>query len=206
MGPRRGCRGAGGVAFPDRWKTGSVGKPLPGIAVRVVDQESREELEENREGILLVKGPSVMVGYLDNPVLTQEVIRDGWYFTGDIARLDPDGFIEITDRLSRFSKIGGEMVPHGKVEVLLSDAVDGVDFAVTSIPDEKKGERLAVVHTRLPDHLTPRTLVEGLRASGIPNLWVPRPDSFLELEELPRTGTGKADLRALRKLAQQKLR
>ena len=108
--------------------------------------------------MLLVKGPNVMNGYLGREDLTAQAMRDGWYVTGDIASLDEDGFLTITDRLSRFSKIGGEMVPHGKVEEALHLAAeaDTQIFAVTGIPDEKKGERLAVLHTldesRIPRH------------------------------------------------------
>ena len=91
--------------------------------------------------MLLVKGPNVMQGYLNRPDLTAEAMHDGWYVTGDIAVLDEDGFLAITDRLSRFAKIGGEMVPHGKVEEALHEAAesDVQVFAVTSIPDDKKG-------------------------------------------------------------------
>lgn len=97
------------------YKVGTVGHPIPGLAVRIVDPETFEDLGPEREGMLMIKGPSVMVGYLGDPEKTKEVIRDGWYITGDIARIDEDGFIAITDRLSRFSKIGGEMVPHLRV-------------------------------------------------------------------------------------------
>ncbi len=86
-----------------------------------------------------------MVGYLNRPEKTAEVLKDGWYNTGDIATVDEDGFLRITDRLSRFSKIGGEMVPHIKVEEKLHELLgaDGQVLAVTAIPDEKKGERLS---------------------------------------------------------------
>jgi acyl-[acyl-carrier-protein]-phospholipid O-acyltransferase/long-chain-fatty-acid--[acyl-carrier-protein] ligase len=183
------------------WKPGSIGRAIPGVAVRVVDPESGLDLPQGREGLLLVKGPNVMLGYLDEPELTRKALRDGWYVTGDIARLDQDGFIEITDRLARFAKIGGEMVPHGKVEEVLSAAAREAEIAVTSTSEEKKGERLVVVHTPLPAGLTPAALCEKARAAGLPNLWVPRPDSFLEVGSLPRTGTGKLDLRALKEMA-----
>ena len=97
-------------------KFGSVGHPIPGVAAKVVDQETGEGPLVGRPGLLLVKGPNMMVGYLNQPERTAEVIRDGWYVTNDIAMIDEDGFIFLTDRLSRFSKIGGEMVPHMKIE------------------------------------------------------------------------------------------
>jgi acyl-[acyl-carrier-protein]-phospholipid O-acyltransferase/long-chain-fatty-acid--[acyl-carrier-protein] ligase len=143
-----------------------------------------------------------MKGYLGRPNETAKVIRDGWYVTGDIAALDEDGFLEITDRMSRFSKIGGEMVPHIKVEEKLQDLVETNEqvFVVTSGPDEKKGERLLVLHTLAEDRLT--MCLSQLNEIGLPNLWTPRQDSFFRVESLPCLGSGKLDLRRIRELAQ----
>ena len=151
--------------------------------------------------MLIVRGPNVMKGYLGRPDLTAEVLRDGWYVTGDIARIDADGFITITDRLSRFSKIGGEMVPHGRIEQALQDAAgsDVQVFAVTAVPDEKRGERLAVLHT-IDAALIDATL-EVVSKSGLPNLFVPKRDSFVAVESLPLLGTGKLDLREVKRVA-----
>ena len=102
-------------------KRGKIGHPLPGISVRIVDAETRQPVPLGQPGLLLVRGPNVMQGYLGRPEKTAEVLRDGWYVTGDIAALDEDGFLQITDRLSRFSKIGGEMVPHIRVEEKLHE-------------------------------------------------------------------------------------
>jgi acyl-[acyl-carrier-protein]-phospholipid O-acyltransferase/long-chain-fatty-acid--[acyl-carrier-protein] ligase len=124
-------------------KRGSIGHPLPGIAVKIVDPDTLEPVAPNEPGLLLVRGPNVMRGYLNKPEKTADVLRDGWYNTGDIARMDEEGFLRITDRLSRFSKIGGEMVPHIKVEDLLQELAGSTEqtFVVTAVPDEKKGER-----------------------------------------------------------------
>jgi len=184
---------------------GSIGRPLPGVAVKVVDPESGEELPPGAEGLLLVRGPNVMQGYLDEPEMTRQAVRDGWYVTGDVARVDADGFIEITDRLARFSKIAGEMVPHGRIEEALTAAGPGVDFAVASLESGTRVERLVVVHTPLPTGLTPDLLAQKVRAAGIPNLWAPRPDAFVEVEAIPRTGTGKLELRAVREIARERL-
>ena len=97
-------------------RAGSVGHPLPGVAVKIVDPATGEGPLFGQEGLLLVKGPNRMLGYLGEPEKTDDVFRDGWYVTGDIATIDEGGFVRITDRLSRFSKIAGEMVPHLKVE------------------------------------------------------------------------------------------
>jgi acyl-[acyl-carrier-protein]-phospholipid O-acyltransferase/long-chain-fatty-acid--[acyl-carrier-protein] ligase len=186
-------------------RRGFVGQPLPGVAVRIVDTESFEPLPPGSPGMLLVKGPNVMRGYLGREDLTRSVMRDGWYVTGDVALVDEDGFLKITDRLSRFSKIGGEMVPHGRVEEALHQASGAREqvFAVTSVPDERKGERLAVLHTLAESEIPP--LIENLAASGLPNLFIPRPGSFVKVEELPVLGTGKLDLREIRRIAFERL-
>jgi acyl-[acyl-carrier-protein]-phospholipid O-acyltransferase/long-chain-fatty-acid--[acyl-carrier-protein] ligase len=182
-------------------KRGSIGHPLPGIAVRIVDPETRRPVPVGTAGLLLVRGPNVMQGYLGRPEKTAEVLRDGWYDTGDIAALDEDGFLRITDRLSRFSKIGGEMIPHIKVEETLHELTESPDqvFAVTALPDDKKGERLVVLHT-LPDVTLARCLTR-LATSDLPPLWRPRPDQFVRVEALPYLGTGKLDLRRVKELA-----
>jgi acyl-[acyl-carrier-protein]-phospholipid O-acyltransferase / long-chain-fatty-acid--[acyl-carrier-protein] ligase len=182
-------------------KRGSIGHPLPGISVRIVDPETGSVMPMGQPGLLLVRGPNVMQGYLNHPEKTAEVLRDGWYNTGDIAEEDEDGFIRITDRLSRFSKIGGEMVPHIKVEEKLHEILGTAEqvFAITAVPDDKKGERLVVLHTLPPEKL--RTCIEQLSQSNLPPLWRPRPDQYLYLPSLPYLGTGKIDLRRLKEIA-----
>ncbi|MFQ5750193.1 MAG: AMP-binding protein, partial [Planctomycetota bacterium] len=186
-------------------RRGSVGPPLPGVAVKIVDPESREPVAPGTPGLLLVRGPNVMRGYLGRPDLSGKVLQDGWYETGDIVRKDADGFLHITDRLSRFSKIGGEMVPHGRVEEALHEVYkkDGRHFAVTAVLDERKGERLAVLAT-VPPEAVPG-LLEGLAARGLPNLFIPRRDSFVFVAEIPLLGSGKTDLRAVRDAAKEAL-
>ncbi|TWT48421.1 AMP-binding protein [Botrimarina hoheduenensis] len=186
---------------------GSIGLPLPGVSARVVHPETRELLGVDEDGMLEVAGPNRMVGYLDQPEKTAEVVRDGWYVTGDIARIDEQGFIHITGRQSRFSKIGGEMVPHVRIEEAIQDFVAGDDAehqvaVVTAVPDEKKGERLIVVH--LPMTKTPAEIADHLRAIDLPNLWIPSQDSFLEVEALPLLGSGKLDLKGLAQLAAER--
>jgi acyl-[acyl-carrier-protein]-phospholipid O-acyltransferase / long-chain-fatty-acid--[acyl-carrier-protein] ligase len=182
-------------------KRGRIGHPLPGVSIRIVDPETREPVAAGTPGLLLVRGPNVMLGYLGKPEKTAEVLQDGWYTTGDIAAEDEDGFLTITDRLSRFSKIGGEMVPHIKVEEQLHELAGATDqrFVVTAVPDGKKGERLVVLHTLAPDELKP--VLERLGETGLPNLWIPRPNQFFAVEELPHLGTGKLDLRRIKEIA-----
>ena len=191
--------------FQPASRRGTVGQPLPGVSVQIVDPDSFMPLPPGTPGMLLVRGPNVMKGYLGREDLTANVMHDGWYVTGDIAMLDDDGFLTITDRLSRFSKIGGEMVPHGTVEEALHAAagLDTVAFAVTGIPDERKGEQLAVLHTideaRIPDILAQAS------SNGLPNLFIPPRGNFIKVEALPVLGTGKMDLRSLKRIAMERL-
>lgn len=152
---------------------------------------------------MLLRGPNIMKGYLGRPEKTAEVLQDGWYTTGDIASMDEDGFIFITDRLSRFSKIGGEMVPHIKVEERLHElaCVTIQTFAVTSLPDDKKGERLAVLHTLALEAL--EDVLAKLAETDLPNLWKPKRDQFFAVGAIPILGTGKTDLRQVRAVAVQ---
>nr|WP_298684387.1 acyl-[ACP]--phospholipid O-acyltransferase [uncultured Dongia sp.] len=181
-------------------KPGTVGHPVPGVAARIVDPDTLADLKEGEEGLLLLKGPGRMVGYLNNPVKTAEVIKDGWYVTGDIAVIDEDGFIRITDRLSRFSKIGGEMVPHLKVEEAMLQ-IPGINGAnVTAIPDAAKGERLVGFYTA-DESMAPELVWQGLNNSGLPKIWVPKAADLHRIEELPVLGTGKTDLKRLKTMA-----
>ncbi len=203
------------IVGPTR-KEGTIGRPLPGISVKVVDLDSGEELGPGCPGMLLVTGPNVMKGYLGMPEKTAEVLRDGWYVTGDVAEIDEDGFITITGRISRFSKIGGEMVPHIRIEEAINEMVravadaaaddeddneddDAIRVAVTAVPDIRKGERIVVLHTELP--FTPAEICRKLSEQGLPSLWVPSPDSFRRVGEIPVLGTGKLDLKHVKDVA-----
>lgn len=184
-------------------KHGSIGQSLPGVSVRIVDPDTEERLPHGVPGLLMVKGPNIMKGYLGQPEKTAAVLKDGWYNTGDIATIDEEGFIVITDRLARFSKIAGEMVPHTKVEETLHKLLDMNEqtFAVTSVPDEQKGERLIVLHTLMDGEL--EVLVDKLKDSELPNLWRPKPTSFYRIAEIPVLGTGKMDLKRIKTLAKE---
>jgi acyl-[acyl-carrier-protein]-phospholipid O-acyltransferase/long-chain-fatty-acid--[acyl-carrier-protein] ligase len=191
--------------FQPASRRGTVGQPIPGVSVRIVDPDTYERLPVGMPGMLLVKGPNVMDGYLGREDLTAKVMRQGWYITGDIAKVDEDGFITITDRLSRFSKIGGEMIPHGQVEHALLEAAraETMVLAVTAVPDDRKGEQLVVIHT-LEESAIP-DILEKVSASGLSNLFIPKRDNFIKVEHLPVLGTGKLDLRTLKQLALNKL-
>jgi len=184
-------------------KHGTVGHPLPGVSVKIIDPDTGEELPQGEAGLLHVKGPNIMTGYIGMPEKTAEVLHDGWYNTGDVAFLDEDGFITITDRLARFSKIAGEMVPHTKVEDELHRLLGLSEqaMAVTGVPDSGKGERLVVLHTLSNGDV--ERLVAKMDQSTLPKLWLPKYNSFYYIPEIPILGTGKMDIKRVKKLARE---
>ncbi|MET0503209.1 MAG: acyl-[ACP]--phospholipid O-acyltransferase [Candidatus Binatia bacterium] len=183
-------------------KLGTVGHPIPGVAVRVVDPETGQALPSGTEGMLIARGPNVMLGYLGEPELTRQAMRDGWYITGDIASLDEDGFITITDRISRFSKIGGEMVPHMKIEEVVNTILGDVASVVTALPDEQRGEKLIAFYTR--NGVSAEELWEKLNRSDLPKLWIPKRENIHCIDSIPLLGSGKVDLKHVKGLAVEK--
>jgi acyl-[acyl-carrier-protein]-phospholipid O-acyltransferase/long-chain-fatty-acid--[acyl-carrier-protein] ligase len=182
-------------------KFGTTGRMLPGMTARVVDVDTGEFLPLTRPGLVLLRGPNVFEGYLDDPEKTRAVFRDGWLVTGDLGRFDEDGFLSIEGRLSRFSKIGGEMVPHGTIEQKVLDVFgwessEGPSVVVTSVPDAAKGEALVLLTTR---EVAPEDIRTRLLGAGLPNLWIPR--VVHRVEQIPLLGTGKTDLKRCREIA-----
>ena len=184
---------------------GTIGQPIIGVAVRAFTQEEREPLPTGVEGVLCSKGPNVMLGYLDQPEKTKQAIRDGWYYTGDVGLVRPDGFIQITGRVSRFAKIAGEMVPLERLEEEMHEVLGtGGDrvLVVAAVPDEKRGERLVVLHlAEVQDRI--EVLVESLPSRGLPNLWVPDIRDFYLIDALPALGSGKLDLKRVSDVARE---
>lgn len=183
---------------------GSIGCALPGIHVRIVDPETGVEVPPGHEGKMQVRAGSVMKGYLNEPELTAAAILNNYYDTGDIAKMDIDGYIYITGRASRFSKIGGEMVPHEGVEDAITAVrppADKREIAVTGRTDRQKGERLTVFYTA-DDFDIPAVIAE-LKAKGLPNIWIPKADDFFKAESLPMLGSGKLDLKKLKDMAKE---
>jgi acyl-[acyl-carrier-protein]-phospholipid O-acyltransferase / long-chain-fatty-acid--[acyl-carrier-protein] ligase len=181
------------------WKSGTVGQPVPGVVAKIVDPDTGDGPLFEKTGLLLVKGPNLMLGYLGQPEKTAEAMREGWYITGDIAMIDEDGFIHITDRLSRFSKIGGEMVPHIKIEETINAVLGEACSVVTAVPDAARGESLIAFYTR-PD-VEPDALWARLNETALPRLWLPRRENLRPIDAIPTLGTGKVDLRKVKALA-----
>jgi acyl-[acyl-carrier-protein]-phospholipid O-acyltransferase / long-chain-fatty-acid--[acyl-carrier-protein] ligase len=189
------------VVVQPLYRLGSVGKMAAGIAAEIRDPEADEKkLTIYDSGMLWLRGPNIFEGYLKDLERTAEVLRDGWLKTGDIGRLDEDGFLYIEGRLSRFSKIGGEMVPHELVEQKIVSALglEGSErrIAICGVPDESKGEALLLL-TAEPLDLNKLRL--KLHATGVPNLWMPK--RAVAVENIPVLASGKLDLQRCRQLA-----
>jgi acyl-[acyl-carrier-protein]-phospholipid O-acyltransferase/long-chain-fatty-acid--[acyl-carrier-protein] ligase len=186
-------------------KIGSIGHPLPGVAARIVDVETYKPRDFGDEGLLLVTGPNMMRGYLGRDDLTREKVRDGWYDTGDVGKMEADGFITLTGRIQRIAKIGGEMVPLELLEEEMHKALGTPDrvFGVTAVPDKKRGERIVVPYVARQG-LDLSVLLKKLGESGLPYLWIPDARDCFEVPELPILGSGKLDLKRLREMALEK--
>ena len=181
-------------------KPGAVGRLLPGMTARIVDPDSGVELDLSATGMLCLRGANVFPGYLNDEKKTMAAFRDGWFVTGDLARFDLDGFLYIEGRLSRFSKIGGEMVPHGTVEqkiaeVFAADQSDGYTLVVMGVPDAAKGEALVLLSTL---DLKVSEVRDRLLAVGVVALWIPK--TIQRVEKIPVLGTGKLDLNQCKRL------
>ncbi len=196
-----------GAIYPgdssDGNRRGSVGRLLPGQAARILDPDTREDLPVTRTGLLLLKGPNIFEGYLRDSERTAEVKQGDWFVTGDLARFDEDGFLYIQGRLSRFSKIGGEMVPHGTIEQALNEAYGLLDaevpmLAIGARPDEAKGEALVLLAAM---DLELEDVRSRLGAAGYTNLWMPK--VLKRVEAIPTLATGKLDLRGISQLAKE---
>jgi acyl-[acyl-carrier-protein]-phospholipid O-acyltransferase/long-chain-fatty-acid--[acyl-carrier-protein] ligase len=188
-------------------KDGSIGRTLCNVVVKVIDLETGADLPPNEIGMIVAKGPTVMQGYYLQLDKTAEVMKDGWYVTGDVGKIDEDGFIFITGRESRISKIGGEMIPHILIEEeilkILSEDQDSEAteplVAVTALPHPTRGEQIIVLYRDAA--VNPEKIVERMRASGLPLIWIPRLDGFIKVDSIPILGTGKLDLAAVKRKA-----
>lgn len=185
-------------------KIGSVGMPIPGTSIKIVDPDTFEDLEIGEEGMILIGGVQVMKGYLNNEAKTQKVIKsiDGtsWYVTGDKGKYDSDGFLHIVDRYSRFAKLGGEMVSLSSVEQKLRAIInkDEIDFLATALKDDKKGEKIIMLITNINEEELSHIKHEVIK-SFENKLMIPQ--SFKIVDEIPKLGSGKTDFSKAKALA-----
>jgi acyl-[acyl-carrier-protein]-phospholipid O-acyltransferase/long-chain-fatty-acid--[acyl-carrier-protein] ligase len=175
------------------YKPGTAGRPLPYVSLRVVDPETMTPMAPGETGLLLVNGPSRMIGYLGDPERTAQSLVDGYYSTGDLGFVDSEGFLQIVDRLARFSKIAGEMVPHLKIEEAIHEILGDQPCVVLGIPDDQRGERLVLLYTR--PGTTPKEVWQRLSETDLPKLWIPKRENIYLVDAIPSLGTGKLDLR-----------
>ena len=202
------------VNIPDRiaanWsiqtgaKKGTVGLPLPGSSVRIVDPATLKSLATDEDGLILIGGSQVMQGYLNDPDKTAEVIveMDGcrWYKTGDKGHLDKDGFLVIVDRYSRFAKIGGEMISLGAIEASINPTLpETIEIMMTTIPDDKKGEKVVLLYAGEIDEAM---LKECISSSGLNSLMLP--GLLIAVDAIPKLGSGKSDFNTAKRIAVNK--
>ena len=189
-------------------RNGSVGQLLPGLAIRITDPATDRVVPLNQQGIIWFKGSNVFPGYLGDPKKTTAVLKDGWFRTGDVGRVDADGFLYIEGRISRFSKIGGEMVPHESLEAAVNKVL-GLDseaerkIAIIGVPDEQKGEAILLLSTISGSALEQECLDLRYRLldAGIPSLWCPK--QIIPVPEIPVLASGKLDIKSCETLARR---
>lgn len=181
-------------------RPGSVGKPIPGVEVRIENYETGEECGLGEDGRILVKGDSVMKGYFNDFEQTSLHIRRGWYDTGDMGNIDKDGYLWHVGRLKRFVKIGGEMVSLVKIEDVLEKLLpEDSHCCVVEIPDAIKGAKIIAVATTPLDE---KAILKKM-ASTLPSIALPK--IFLVWETLPKMGSGKIDFRTISEMAREQL-
>ena len=189
-------------------KAGTVGMAIPGTTIKVVDPVTFKELKVNEEGMILISGIQVMKSYLDDEDRTKKALKvinaKTYYITGDKGKLDEDGFLTIVDRYSRFAKIGGEMISLGAIEELISKFIEStdnlIDFLVTSLEDEKKGEKIILLISNANKEFI-QELKEKILQNFDNKLMIP--SEIKIVEEIPKLGSGKKDFAKAKYLASQ---
>ena len=200
-----GAEESGYVWLPSH-RQGSVGHVVPGMALRITNPDTGKPIPIHQSGMIWFKGANVFEGYLNDPKRTADVLQDGWFRTGDIGRVDLDGFLYIEGRLSRFSKIAGEMVPHETVEEALVKAM-GLEnetvrkIAVVGVPDAERGEALILLTSMPggPEHQEILDLRYRLLDKGMPPLWIPK--KMIRVSDIPVLASGKLDVQSCEKIA-----
>lgn len=183
-------------------KHGSVGKLLPSVIVKTIHPETKQDLRRHDSGILCFQGNNIFTEYVMDRSKTNSSFENGWFVTGDIGKLDEDGFLFIEGRLSRFSKIGGEMIPHEKIE---SEAIkilewqhdEQIKLVIVGIPHDRKGEELYLITTENIDFTNLRSKL----SMQLGNLFVPKKHKIVN--EIPVLATGKLDLHAIKELVNE---
>jgi acyl-[acyl-carrier-protein]-phospholipid O-acyltransferase/long-chain-fatty-acid--[acyl-carrier-protein] ligase len=180
-------------------KHGSVGRMLPSIKVKTIHPETKVDLSRTQSGLLCFQGDNIFTEYIMDSSKTKSAFENGWFVTGDIGKLDSDGFLFIEGRLSRFSKIGGEMIPHETIEaeaikILDWQHDDQIKLVIVGIPHDRKGEELYLITTENINFTNLRSEL----SKQLGNLFVPKKHKIVN--EIPVLATGKLDLQTLKEL------
>jgi long-chain acyl-CoA synthetase len=185
-------------------RTGSIGLPLPAYDCKIVDPEDgSKELGVNEIGELIIKGPSIMKGYWNMPTETDNTLRDGWLFTGDIARMDEDGYFFIEDRKKDMIIAGGYNVYPREVEDVLARHPAVLEVTVAGVPDPQRGETVKAWVVRKPGATTTAEELIEFSKGELAKYKYPRIIEFRD--ELPKTTVGKILKRELVKEHKEKM-
>ena len=193
-------------------KIGTVGQALPGLALKITDSITEEPASLFQTGMIWLKGSNIFPGYLNEAKLNAQILKNGWFCTGDVGHLDAEGFLHIEGRISRFSKIGGEMVPHEQLEIAILRALkldpthSERQVVVLSLPDPQKGEVIVLLSTVFGPNLSQDLMVlhYNLLDQGIPALWCPK--RLIPVKEIPMLPSGKIDLTRCQKMLEEALK
>ncbi len=179
-------------------KPGSIGKIIPGVQVRIENIDTGKECGPDETGKILVKGDIVMKGYYNDPESNEAVFKNGWYDTGDMGRIDEDGYLWHAGRFKRFVKIGGEMISLVKIEDVLEKILpEDISCCVVDVEDELKGSAIVAAITR---EINKKDILKKL-SGELSNIELPK--EFVMIEELPMMGTGKIDFRSVTKIVRE---
>jgi malonyl-CoA/methylmalonyl-CoA synthetase len=170
-------------------KAGSIGVPLPNLEVRVVNPETLVDVEPGKTGELWLKGPSITPGYWRKPEETAKAFRGGWFRTGDLGRVDDDGYYYLTDRIKHIIISGGENISPKEVETVINQ-LDGVaESSVVGIPDEKWGEKVVAAVTTKPGSMLTDREIQTYCKTHLHNWKCPK--KIVLVDELPKNRMGK---------------
>jgi long-chain acyl-CoA synthetase len=185
------CQAIDGSGIP-----GSIGKPLRGCEVKMVDDAGRE-LPPNQTGELICRGP-LMKGYYHNPKATAEMIKDGWLYTGDIGRIDSEGNIFITGRKKDIIIVKGQNISPSDIEWVLSRHPNVAEVAALGIPDEPRGEVVGAAIRLKAGATATESEIKRFCLEHLANYKVPKQVFFVD--SIPKTNAGKIDKEVLRGL------
>ncbi|MGO8880624.1 MAG: fatty acid--CoA ligase [Desulfomonilaceae bacterium] len=186
-----------------------TGLPTPLVNLKIVDSKGKEVPHDGMTtGEIVVRTPWLTQGYFKSPEKSEELWKDGWLHTGDVANIDSEGYVKITDRVKDVIKTGGEWISSLELESLISQHPSVSEVAVIGVPDEKWGERPVALVVLGPDHTFSedilRAYMQGLADKGAISKWA-IPDRFYHVQEIPKTSVGKLNKKVIRQQVSEKV-